>query len=149
MRWPAIIVVAVILLARNSQANAQERPCTSSEAQRADAEADTLRSWDALYKSYKRYGHCDDGGIAEGYSESVARILVDHWNTLSQLASIANKDAKFLRFVLNHVNATLNPNDIEKIKLKATTQCPSGLHALCGDLIKEAESALKENNFVD
>lgn len=103
-----------------------------------------LRSWESLYKSYKRYGHCDDGAIAEGYSESVARILVDHWNTLSQLTSLASKDTKFLRFVLMHVDATLDTGDIEKIKVNATTRCPSGLHATCVQLKKNAESALKE-----
>lgn len=144
MRWLSVIVVVSVFLLQNSSVSAQHRECTTTEAQRADSEADTLKSWETLYKSYKRYGHCDDGAIAEGYSESVARILVDHWNTLSQLAPHANKDAKFLRFVLSHVNATLDANDLEKIKANATKRCPLGLKATCVQLRRHAESALKE-----
>ena len=149
MKWPAFTVLAVILLTGSSSARASQRPCTSAEAQRADLEADKLRTWDALYKSYKRYAHCDDGAIAEGYSESVARILVDHWKTLSELVSFSKNDAKFFHFVLRHLDATLNPTDVEKIKANATDQCPTSLQATCVDLRKKAESTLKEINSVD
>ena len=46
-------------------------------SRRSEQEADSLTSWDGLYRSYKLFGRCDDGSIAEGYSESVARILAD------------------------------------------------------------------------
>jgi hypothetical protein len=90
-------------------------------------EADTLRTWDALYKSYSLYQKCDDGAIAEGYSESVARVLVDHWNTLPQLVELAKKEPKFLHFVLRHVDATGDAKDLERIKAEAKAQCPTGL----------------------
>jgi hypothetical protein len=105
----------------------------------------TLRTWEALYKSFRLYGYCDDGAVGEGYSESVARILVDHWNTLPRLASLARENADFRRFVLKHVDATLDMKDVEKIRKRAITQCPEGLHALCNDLTKQAEAALKED----
>jgi hypothetical protein len=104
-----------------------------------------LRTWDTLYRSYKSYQHCDDGAIGEGYSESVARILVDHWQTLPQLDRLARKDAHFRRFVLRHLDATLNMDDVEKVRKTATTQCPSGLRVLCDDLIKQANSAINED----
>ena len=126
-----------------SMACAKEHPCTDAEAQRAETETDTLRSWDSLHSWYKRYKQCDDGGIAEGYSEAVARTLVDHWTALPQLRKLAKSDAGFRRFVLGHVDATLNNDDLKKIRANANTQCPSGLGALCADLAKEADDALK------
>jgi hypothetical protein len=69
------------------------------EMRRAEAEAAELRSWDALYRSYKLYGRCNNVDAAEGFSESVARILVDHWATLPRLAKLADSDAAFRRFV--------------------------------------------------
>lgn len=36
----------------------------------------------------------------EGYSESVARILVDHWNTLPRFAQLASHDAGFHPFLI-------------------------------------------------
>jgi hypothetical protein len=128
-----------------SIACAQQHPCTHAEELRADKEAGTLRSWDSLYRSYKLYRQCDDGSIAEGYSESVVRILADHWSTLSRLATLSRRDARFRRFVLGHVDATTNPDDLKKIRVKANTQCPPRLGAICADLAKEADAALKED----
>jgi len=105
---------------------------------------DSIRAWDALYKSFKSYRQCDDGAIAEGYSESVARILVDRWNTLPYLDRLVRKDADFRRFVLNHVDATLDITDVQKIRKKALEQCPAGLRGICKDLGKQANFALKE-----
>ncbi len=123
---------------------AQQHSCTQNQAQRAEAEAVMLRSWDALYRSYKTYGHCDDGAIAEGYSESVARILVDHWDTLPTLADLAEKD-EFRRFVIRHVDSTLDLNDLKKIRKNAKTRCPSGLGPFCADLIKNTDIAIQED----
>jgi hypothetical protein len=123
---------------------AQKHQCTEGEG-RAALEAVTLHSWDALYKSYKSYRLCDDGAIGEGYSESVARILSDHWNTLPRLSQLAGNDADFRPFVIRHLDATLNMDDVQKIKKSARAQCPRGLRTLCGDLARQADSALKED----
>jgi hypothetical protein len=123
---------------------AQKRPCTDAERRAALDEAVTLRSWDALYRSYKSYRQCDDGSIGEGYSESVARILVDHWGTLPRLSHLAQKDAEFRAFVMQHVDATLNMDDVEKIKSSSATQCPPGLRMVCSDLAKQADLAKED-----
>jgi len=102
------------------------------------------RSWNVLYQSWKSYRACDDGSLAEGYSESVARVLVDHWNTLPELAHLARKDPEFRGFVLKHIDATLDAGDVAKIRKKASAQCPAGLKKLCGDVEKQAKLALKE-----
>jgi hypothetical protein len=135
--------LAIVLIAFG-RGYAENPACPVSVEKQALTEADTLRTWDALYKSFAQYKKCDDGAIAEGYSESVARILVDHWNTLPQLAELATKDHDFLRFVERHVDATNDEQDLQKIKAEAKTQCPSGLRKICDDLSKEADSALKE-----
>jgi hypothetical protein len=142
---------APLLSCRDAEARLQslrrreERPCTEVESRRALDEAGVLRSWYALYRSYKSYRQCDDGAIGEGYSESVARILVDHWNTLPQLARLARNDADFRAFVIGHVDATLNMDDVEKIRRNAKAQCPARLRIVCNDLAKQADSALKED----
>jgi hypothetical protein len=139
-----LLVLSLVTLAVQT-GYAQQHACTDAEARHALDEAVMLRTWDTLYRSYKSYQHCDDGAIGEGYSESVARILVDHWQTLPQLDRLARKDAHFRRFVLRHLDATLNMDDVEKVRKTATTQCPSGLRVLCDDLIKQANSAINED----
>jgi hypothetical protein len=106
--------------------------------------ADTLRNWDALRRSYKEFGNCDDGAVAEGYRESVARIFADHWNALPRFAQLAENDPPFRAFVIRHIDTTLNTNDVEKIKKAALTHCPSGLRKTCSDIAKQADLALKD-----
>jgi hypothetical protein len=140
MAWrPNVLLASLLIWGSMAQKPIRKPECGSSEAQRAETQASTLRSWDDLYGSYKLYNHCDDGAIAEGYSEAVARILVDHWNTLSRLAEIARKDTDFRRFVLKHIDETLNLEDVKSIRANAEKRCPSGLRDLCRDVRKQAE----------
>jgi hypothetical protein len=124
---------------------ADQNPCSDAEIKRAEEEAVTLRSWDAIYRSYRRYARCNDVDAAEGYSESVARTLVDHWRTLPRLAALASTDHAFRRFVLAGVNATLDMKDVEKIRLNAQSKCPTEAQSLCAGLIKNATEALHED----
>lgn len=140
----AISVCLFVALLSVQIGHAQDRSCAELESRMLHG-AFMARSWEALYTSYKSYRLCDDGAIGEGYSESVARLLVDHWNTLPQLAHLARKDAKFRAFVMRHVDATLNVDDVEKIGKNAKTLCPTGLRTVCNDLAKRADSALKED----
>lgn len=138
------LVIAVLALVSMQIAYAEVQPCTDAKAERALGNADTLRNWDALRGSYKEFGNCDDGAIGEGYSESVARILADHWNTLPRFVQLAENDPSFRRFVIRHIDSTLNADDLEKIKKAALTHCPSGLRKACGDIAKQADLALKD-----
>jgi hypothetical protein len=117
---------------------AQDHPCNVIEAQQAD----TLRSWDALFNSYKSYSQCDDGAIGEGYSESVARILADHWSTLPRFSELASEKPAFRRFVIKHVDATLNKVDLETIKKNAADHCTPKLRDTCKDLTDQADRVL-------
>jgi hypothetical protein len=123
---------------------AQPHPCSEEEGRRAMDQADSLRTWDALYKSYHSYRNCDDGAIWEGYSESVVRILADHWSTLPRLDRLGRQDAEFRLFVIRHMDATLNTDDVVRVKHMAKTACPMGLNKLCSDLAKQADAALND-----
>jgi len=90
-----------------------------------------------------RFRQCDDGAIAEGYRESVARILVDRWKTPQELASLTKNDKPVLSFVLKHIDATLNPDDLKKIYFNAGNLCPVGWLHLCITIDKRAVSALQ------
>jgi hypothetical protein len=143
-RKVSIFLSLIVILLSVQAGFSQKHPCTEVEARRALTQSDTLRRWGALHASFNHYRHCDDGGVGEGYSESVARILVDHWNTLPQLAQLEEKDAEFRAFVLKHVDATLNMDDVAKIKKNAKTRCPTGLRTICNELAKQADTALRE-----
>jgi hypothetical protein len=140
MRFGLVLSVFLIQIG-----HAQKRPCTKAEGRRALDEAVMQRSWDTLYMSFKSYRQCDDGAISEGFSESVARVLVDHWKTLPQLARLAGRDSQFRAFVIGHIDTTLNMDDVKKIRRNAQRQCPTGLRTVCDDLARQADSVLKED----
>ncbi len=91
-------------------ARAEPRPCTPAEAEAAERAAGTAqRSWAELHAQYAKFARdadCDDGAIAEGWSEAVARLLADRWGELQALAQFVEADPAFLTFVLGHTDAS-------------------------------------------
>lgn len=146
MRAHPLVLFVAVTVAYAAAQNPHGRVCTESQRQQVEKEAVKLRTWDALYDSYRRYRHCENVDAAEGYSESKARVLVDHWDTLPRVAQLINRDNTFRSFV--RVDATMDTADVEKIKQNATHNCPAGLNALCRELIRTADQAIEENAAV-
>jgi hypothetical protein len=141
-----VVVTLVMYGAASAQANkSQTVPCSDRQSSSAEDEADRLRSWDALHNSFLKYRNCDDGAVADGFSESVARIFVEHWEALPKLSELSKQDPTFYRFVLKHVDATLDVDDLARIKEDAIKRCPKGLSILCRELRSRTEHAIAEN----
>ena len=120
--------------------SAQRDPCTGIEKDAVKA-----RNWDSVYRTYKRYEGCENVAAGEGFSEAVARILVDQWSTLPRVAKLGARNADFRRFVLGCINATLDMKDVERIKALANSSCPRRLDAVCRDLVRQADAAFEED----
>ena len=119
-------------------------PCTKMEARQAEVEAGILRNWTDVYSSYKRFAHCDDGAIAEGYSDSIGQILAHKWNELPELTRLTRSDRGFEDFVIRHVDATLLAGDLKIIADNAVRRCAARAPRLCQLLGERALAALKE-----
>jgi hypothetical protein len=117
------------------------KTCTPQDAEAADEIAGTKTDWHKVETAFKKYGHCYDGGIGEGYSEPVARMLVKQWSALPVLADLVKNDAPLEKFVLRHIDSTLDPGNLKKIRQLAATSCPDGLTALCGEIKSAAAHA--------
>ena len=112
-----------------------------SPAAAAAAELDGLDTWPKVRTAFERYGQCDDGSIAEGNSEAVARLLVDQWATLPILAGLVRRDPALKRFVLRHIDTTIDTDDLDRIKVLAASRCPVGIAPLCVELAAAATRA--------
>jgi hypothetical protein len=112
-----------------------ERPC-DIEALKA---VDELTDWTGLYDEFKRYAHCDDGALDEGWSDVVVRLLTHDWKSVSVLARLANADAKFSDFVLLHVDELMSPEEARTIMVNARTKCPRTADKLCRALAEKAD----------
>jgi len=58
--------------------------------------------WAKLHALYVKYGRCDDGVIAEGFSDIVDKLVCRHWDHLDELFTL-NDDA-FFDFVVSHLD---------------------------------------------
>jgi hypothetical protein len=117
--------------------------CTKSQERAALHEAAGLNSWAAVHRSFRRYGHCDDGAIAEGYSESVTVLLAEHWGQLKRLNDHAAGDPKFRAFVIRHINETVPSERLKRITHNAQSKCPRGLRSLCQEVANTSMTANK------
>lgn len=136
--------LAIVLAFAMSQSLAvPPKTCSPTDAQAADAIVDRIDSWAKLNWAFKKYGHCDDGSIAEGNSEVVARLLVDRWDTLPSLVKLVERNPALEQFVLRHIDSTLDTDDLDKIRDSASSKCPGNAAFLCNELQSAALRAAK------
>ncbi len=107
------------------------KKCTTADAIKAENEADSLKDWDQIYRSYKRFSGCDDGAIAEGYSDSVTKLLADDWKSFDRLLLLTNRRTGFRSFVLKHIDETVPADRLAKIATNARSHCAARGRNLC------------------
>lgn len=131
------ILVAVVLMASTCWtpiALADKRTCTKEEAKSAEAVAATAVSWRQLHQQFESYSHCDDGAIAEGFSESVSLLLANRWRDIHQLDVMAISQSAFRGFVIRHIDETAPKDRLERIGINAREQCPQDIKNLCREI---------------
>lgn len=134
-----VIVLSLALISGTTHA----KSCTERDAETADLAIDNLDSWEAIQKNYVAYAQCDDGNIAEGNSETIARLLVDKWPEIVKLQSLISQDSGFEKYILRHIDSTLDTDDLNQIITLSSESCPAESKALCGKLTAAAKSAEK------
>jgi hypothetical protein len=127
----ACVGCCIFLLAQHSAA--QTTKCSQPTIDRLETESDGIRDWSKLREFYHRYRTCriDDAEVTEGVSESVARMLADHWDTLPVAARLFKQDPTFEAFALAGLNITDLTDDLNHIDNLAAEHCPANLHVLC------------------
>lgn len=142
-----ILVIILLIFLANCIASAEEKHCTKTEAMEAEMSIDHLNNWEEVYSSYNRFKHCgDDGAVAEGYSDSVVRMLANRWDEIEALIKLTSSDRDFYAFVLRHIDATTDKSEIQKIINNSNQHCPDSATTLCSVIEEAARKALKELN---
>jgi hypothetical protein len=129
MMWACVAAICSI-----PNALAETRLCTKEEAQEAEGVVAIAKSWRQSHQQFERYGHCDDGAIAEGFSESVSILLAEHWEDIGQLGAILKFDSAFRRFVIQHIDETIPAERLKRIAKNAGKLCPQNLEMFCLDI---------------
>ena len=123
--------VVLFFIASAFGSDAPSKKCTKAEAMEAEKDADSLTDWDQVYRSYKRFSQCDDGAIAEGYSESITKLLTEDWRSSNRLLVLTNRSRTFRLFVLKHIDETVPGDRLASIANNARSACPAGGRNLC------------------
>jgi len=114
---------------------AQPRPCTREEEMAAEESTHLARrSWGELHDLYVKYAKratCDDGAVAEGWSDAVGHLLADRWKELPKLSRLTDSEPDFLRFIVRHVDLTIPAAERDRIRASAKAACPRELDRLC------------------
>ena len=79
---------------------------------------------------FQAFGHCDDGAIGEGYSDTVGRLLAADWQHFDVLYRLIAANGSFKKFVLRHIDETLPDDELKSIVTNATLRCPAGKKTL-------------------
>jgi len=134
------MIFAMLLVLTAGSFGSSEKQCTQEEAYQAENDTDHLKSWEDVYRSFKRYSHCDDGGIAEGYSDKISLLLAHDWGTIVKLNKLCASDKSFERFIYRHLDMTI-PADIWAIMVNnAVKKCPPDAKAMCKLMLKANEA---------
>jgi len=118
--------------------------CSAEDSKRAFDAVDKLDSWGAVLNFYKNYLPCDDGGIAEGVSDSVTKLLANNWASFWRLSPTARAEPQFQQFVLRHIDATVPVETLQSIGRNVRSRCPQQSATLCRKIGDATSSAIKE-----
>ncbi len=142
MQYIKNIFLAAIMVIPVSSCVASSDNCSKEDAMQVESEGvSTLKDWDAVYSSFKRYKKCLDGGsaIGEGYSEAVGTLLANDGSDFQKLYNLTKSDAEFENFVIKHIDELLPREILNKIILNAQLKCPLNAKELCGKIEKAAK----------
>jgi hypothetical protein len=116
-----------------------EAGCPDRLARAAEKRVFEVRSWAALYSAYNKFAECDDGGIAEGFSDSVGRLLSTRGGSLDRLFDLTKNDQYFQQFVVRHVDETLSPDTLGLIRNNVSQHCPAKAARLCRAILEATQ----------
>jgi hypothetical protein len=81
-----------------------------------------------------KWGRCDDGGVAESFSDSVGRLLAGPSDDLEALARLCVRDDTFCRFAMRHIDETIPLDVTPAILHNVRARCPLAAEKVCGEV---------------
>ena len=129
-------MIAIALGAANHVSAYGSSQCPRDKAMKAEIAAADVRSWRELFNTYLDYSVCDNGAIAEGFSDSVGRLLSADTVRWSELAGFVRRDDRFLGFIVRHIDETIPATMADSIEQNAREKCPESARNICQTVVK-------------
>ncbi len=103
----------------------------------AEEAMDFLDNWSNVYLAYVRFRQEDDGAIAEGFSDAVARLLSQQWPRLKDAQAYMAMDSAFGGFILSHIDESADTGDLNRIRILAAKGCPQSALPFCKEILRQ------------
>ena len=145
MRYLMGLAMLMGLAGLTSAATANNH-CSTAMYERADASlVSEAAVWDSLLKHHKAFSSCDDGALAEGYSDAVVTLLAHRWAQFDAFVGLSARNPAFRRWAIRHIDASASPDDLAKIAHN-TARCtgPAKSKELCREIARAARNALND-----
>jgi hypothetical protein len=123
-------------------AHAADKPCTKSDAANGERAIERANNWNQLFKSWQDYHHCDTGAVADVYTDTLMRLMVE-WKSVDTLAAAMQKDAQFKEWVHARLKSPAAKDDQPAIYSRVMASCPKAMDALCAELAESVKPAPK------
>jgi hypothetical protein len=127
--------ILVFAFLATDAAAATHETCTARDAREATSKVGQQKDWGGVYRSFKRFRHCDDGDISEEYSYAIGHLLAHHWDRLADLIRITASDREFAEFVVFHIDENIWEGDAQLIVSNAHSRCPREAKWLCRSIV--------------
>jgi hypothetical protein len=120
--------------------------CSIDIYKRADASlVRAAGGWGSLLRHQKTFESCDDGALAEGYSDAVVTLLAHRWDQFIVFVALSERNLAFRRWAIRHIDPTASSDDLKKVVRNATRCVRSArTKALCGEIGRAARDALND-----
>lgn len=115
-----------------------QKACSPADMQKAQKAADMVVTWQHLSKAWKDYRQCDTGEVADTFTDSITRLMVE-WKNVDALGE-GMKDPEYKGFIEAHLRSPAARDDIKSIRSRATQSCPKGQDAVCKQIAAVTES---------
>ena len=141
----AFLLLVMVAGLASAPAKAKHGSCSIQQDDLASQRLAKAASLMELYKVSKLFPGClEGGGTAEEASDDVVVRLSHHWRKSMSELKRYESDRAFISFVLRHIDATTDSDDLRTILAKAKAECPTGTRATCRKVETAATSALRE-----
>lgn len=130
----ALLMLSLSAIGAAGASNISTAPCSMSISDAKQALTDTyeLKTWRDVYRNYKRYWRCDNGGeLSQNFSDDVAFLLSEKWSHIDALIDLIQADPRFEAFILHHIDDTMALEQGTLIENNAQSRCPSRAKDFC------------------
>ena len=152
----ALLGIGVLVLSTatcRTRDTASVQSCTTELSSRAETAVGqaigALRSrgaleWKEVHSLYRQHAACDDGSVAEGFDDLIVGMLARRWRTLDSLSGLTVLDSSFESFVLRHISATADDDELRRIQASSHGCSSDDLARLCERIEVACDRALAE-----